>query len=76
MIDYWMPRWFPELQRVESASGRHRLWSVAYIPVLKSPTYWPIAAATQVVAQVVGVVPASRLVRRVEKRGGPRILPK
>jgi len=63
VIDYRTPRWFPGLERVEPASERKRVWSTAYAPMLKNPAYWLIAAATQIAAQLVVVVPASRLMR-------------
>lgn len=63
MIDYRTPAWFPELERVEPSSERRRIWQMAFASVLKSPTYWLIAAATQIAAQLVVVVPVSRLMR-------------
>ncbi len=64
MIDSPASRRFPDLQRVGPGKARHALWSAAYLPVFRSPTYWLIALVTQVVAQFAVVVPLSRLARQ------------
>lgn len=62
MIEHWAWRWFPELERVDRGD-RWRLWRAAYTPILRRPTYWLIAVATQIGAQWALVAPTSRLAR-------------
>ena len=57
--------WFPELQRVAATSDSWGLWHAAYRPVLRSPRYYGIAIATQVLAQLIVVLPVSQLARRL-----------
>jgi hypothetical protein len=54
---------FPDLRRIEGERQRRVLWAAAYAPVLRSPAYWLVALAAQVFAQVVVVVPVTRLLR-------------
>jgi len=53
---------FPDLRRVDA--GRLRLWKSAYDVVMRRRKYWLLALGVQVVAQVVGGIPTTRLAAR------------
>jgi hypothetical protein len=64
VIDPLTTAWFPDLRRVDAGPARRQLWLSAYGPVLGNRTYWLIAGAVQVVAQIVLTVPLTQYARR------------
>jgi len=63
MLGRTIARFFPDLNRIDDAALRGRVWIAAYEPVLNSPAYWSIAAATQVVAQIAMTIPLTRFAK-------------
>jgi hypothetical protein len=55
--------WFAELKRIDLAPCRREVWRSAYGALLRSPTYYLIALATQLLGQFAITVPLTRLTR-------------
>ena len=74
--DSWAWSWFPDLNRLDSAPSRWQVLRAAYVPLMRSPTYFVIALVVQLASQIGIVVPLARFARRRGASGGEALVPR